>query len=98
MTTNSPTVPNKMIAPISVLSALILAFVYAHIDNSIALFPNAVIIDLAASITFGFLLGGIVHLSTSLAGFKDNKQKLSIPTDMMLANTSKLPMRNIPMT
>ena len=76
MTTNPPTVPNWMVAPISVLAALILAFVYAHIDNSIALFPNAFIIGLVASLTFGLLLGGIVHLSTSLAGFKDNKQKM----------------------
>ena len=78
MTTNSPTVPNWMVALTSILAIFILAFVYAQIDNSIAMFPNAVIIGLAASITFGLLLGGIVHLSTSLTGFKGNKQKVLI--------------------
>ena len=75
MTTDPPTIPNWIVAPASILAILILAFVYAHIDNSIAMFPNAVIIGLGASITFGLLFGGIVHLSTSLTGFKDNKQK-----------------------
>ena len=75
MTTNSSPVPDWMVAPASILAICILAFVYAHIDNSIALFSNAIMIGLAASLTFGSLLGGIVHISTSLTGFKDNKQK-----------------------
>ena len=76
MTTNPPTIPKWMVAPTSILAIFILAFVYAHIDNSIALFPNAIMIGLIASITFGLLFGGIVHLSTSLSGFKNNKQKV----------------------
>lgn len=48
------------------------------------MFPNAIIIGLVASITFGLLFGGIVHLSTSLTGFKDNKQKVMIGILMSL--------------
>ena len=84
MTTNPPTVPNWMVAPISVLASFILAFVYTHIDNSIALFPNAILIGLVASLTFGLLFGGIVHLLTSLTGFKDNKQKVMMGILMSL--------------
>ena len=84
MTTNSPTLLNWMVAPTSILAIFILAFLYVQIDNSIMLFPNAIIIALAASITFGLLLGGIVHLSTSLIGFKNNKQNVLIGILMSL--------------
>jgi hypothetical protein len=84
MTTNSPIVPNWIVAPASILAIFILAFVYAQIDNRIMLFSNAIMIGLAASLTFGSLLVGIVHLSTSLVGFKNNKQKVLIGILMSL--------------